>query len=178
MRGSKEGSDQRQRCGTGTAVAGNKAAAGRPHRSAALSRSQQRRGFAHRFIKILAAQRSARLDRECTGLGEVEGVGADDGRHSAGAGFDDALPTQGLPAPANDRNLGDRVIREHLAHAVAQPDPGRMLNRSLIAAPLQRQATARDQRSNLIEALGVAGNEKQQGVARRMAGKRIEQRYF
>lgn len=135
-----------QRCGVGEQVGGGRC----------------------QFRCVRHLPRRAGLRRVPGGLGEVEGVGADQHRAAAGCRLDQVLPAQGHQAAADEGQVGAGVVGRHLPQRIPQPDVGGGIDRGCRfprrgRAAGQRQAGTLGQGRYLVEALRVARHQYEQG---------------
>ena len=168
--------EQRRRCRRPCArrrrgAAPRSASARLGHR--ALTRPvEQRERLGDAGLDVGDAQRRAGRERELGGLREVEGVRAHHDRAAAGRRLDQVLAAERREAAAEQRDVGERVLRRHLAHRVAEPRRRRRARRP--AARRARRCAARsvkpaprDQAGDLVEALRMARHDDEQRPRRR-----------
>ena len=108
-------------------------------------------------------------------LGKIEGMRPHQHRAAAGCGLDQVLPTKRLKAAAQQRHIGQPVIKRHLTQGITEPDrrrlPGSTSSRTglirlsgrpwtALAAPDQRKTPGLHQRSHCVKALRVARHDQ------------------
>jgi hypothetical protein len=162
----------------GAPVGMGKQAAGGAHGLAADRVGDDLEGHLQRVGDVVGAHRGTHLDGLLADRLEVEGVGADDHRAAHRAGLDRVLAAEPGPRAADDRHVGGAVVGVHLAHRIAQPDPGVGHHRHALRALLHLEAGALDQLGDLVEAVGVAGHQHQQHLGRAHPREGFEQRAF
>ena len=155
---------------------GEKLAPSLCHRCPAVRIGKQ---FADRFdgaIRIVDAARGAAAGRNPRDLGEVEGRRPDHHRRSDRQRLDQVLPAERQQRAADECDVRRGVVREHLAHAVAEHDRRVCLHRRVAAATDIADPGFVEQPRDFIESLRMPRHEdEERSVRQRGTAHRLEE---